>query len=72
MYVSTVKLNGGKTWNGGVGYQNCYLDLVSGEVMAGECAGAATRDFHAEHSTFDSIRRVYLSTIHGAEAACGE
>lgn len=67
IYLSTVKLNGGRTWNGGVGHRDCYLDLSTGVVMAGECAGAATRDFHAEHDTFNAVVATYRAAINSGE-----
>jgi hypothetical protein len=59
IYIDTDKLNGGRSWNGGIGYWGCYLDLNSGKVFHGECAGAMTRNYHGEQNTFGNIDAAY-------------
>lgn len=61
IYLDTVKQNGGRRWNGGLGYTECYVDLNSGEVVANGEAGAATRKWHAEIGTFESATRIVRS-----------
>ena len=51
LYIETIKHNGGRNWNGGLGYSRFYVDLNTGAVtMEGE-AGAATRKWHYENET---------------------
>ena len=45
IYIETTSSNGGKKWNGGLGYRSLYIDLTGSDrlVARGE-AGAATRN----------------------------
>ena len=54
LYIKTIKYNGGKTWNAGVGYTTLYVDLATMTLAVGGCAGAATRDALAK--TLAAIR----------------
>jgi len=68
LYVSTTKRNGGKNWNGGVGYSTCYIDLNTGRVVMNGEAGAATRRYHNEIGTHDALVELAKS-IHAQQAA---
>ena len=59
IYLRAAKLNGGKKWNGGLGYETCFLDLNTGRVVARGEAGAATRKWHNDHGTWDQIREAW-------------
>lgn len=54
LYIQTAKMNGGKTWNGGVGYTTLYVDIATGTLKMDGCAGAATRNALA--ATVTAIR----------------
>ena len=56
LYIETAKWNGGKNWNGGLGYSELYVDLASGTLVAAGCAGAATRKALA--LTLEAIREL--------------
>ena len=43
IYLETDKWNGGKHWNGGRGYEKCFIDLDELALVAMGEAGAATR-----------------------------
>jgi len=58
IYIETVKKNGGANWNGGVGYNGMYVDLDAKRLVEGTCAGAATRDWHQEKGTIESIESI--------------
>jgi hypothetical protein len=56
VYLETQKCNGGRNWNGGVGYSTCFIDInARAVVMRGE-AGAATRNHHRELGTYESLK----------------
>ena len=54
LYIETVKFNGGKNWNDGLGYSELYVDLASGTLKATGCAGVKTRKALAP--TLEAIR----------------
>jgi len=55
LYIDTKKLNGGRNWNGGLGYRSCYIDLGDGSVVLEGEAGAKTRNWHNEHGTREAL-----------------
>jgi len=57
IYLETTKHNGGRAWNGGVGFQQCYIEVPSGRLVVRGEAGAATRKWHAEH-TWPAIKAI--------------
>lgn len=67
LYLETRKCNGGKRWNGGVGFSKCYLDLNTGEVVMQGEAGAATRNWHANHGTSNAVAEAF-ATVRGSHA----
>ena len=65
VYVDTVKLNGGKNWNCGLGYNECSIDLNTGDVVMRGEAGARTRKYHKEKGTEDALKGIaarYMAT----------
>ena len=65
VYVDTVKLNGGKSWNRGLGYIECFIDLNTGDVVMRGEAGARTRKYHKEKGTEDALKEIaarYVAT----------
>jgi hypothetical protein len=62
VYVDTVKCNGGKNWNGGVGHTRCYIDIATGGVVMDGEAGAATRSHHTAIGTRAALEAI-ASTI---------
>ena len=58
LYIETVKFNGGKNWNDGLGYSELYVDLVAGTLVATGCAGVKTRNALAP--TLEAIRALLV------------
>ena len=63
IYIDTSKHNGGKHWNGGVGYTMLYVDCATATLKADGCAGAATRDALAE--TLKNVRDMLIEDERG-------
>jgi hypothetical protein len=61
VYIETTKHNGGRNWNGGVGFTTCYVEATTGKLVVWGEAGAATRKYHDENGTWDSIREIVKS-----------
>jgi hypothetical protein len=58
IYIDTEKWNGGRHWNGGVGYSGMYIDALTGNLYLGHEAGAKTRKKLAE--TVEKIKELAL------------
>jgi len=61
IYIDTVKANGGRGWNGGLGYRTLYIDLEAERLIASGEAGAKTRN--ALRPTLDRIEEDFGLTL---------